>query len=256
MREEAAVAAAAEVAAAGGDVNAVAAAAVAAAAAAADREGFGRSGPRARRQQQQQQPRPSQPPRQPGKLRVKDSHGGGGGGGGGDNDEDGADADYSVTTAVAADGQRVRLSTNDFKTPVRRPLPDAFAAEAAPATGQYGVCQLCAPASAKSGGPMPMPEAQAVAAGARACGCRPAERRPADMFAQTGEMEFRPPAAGARGFGAAAGPTRAEGASFGPLGESQLVRQLARAGGSNPMKEEKREVRPLRERPLCFFCEL
>ena len=241
MREEAAVAAAAEVAAAGGDVNAVAAAAVAAAAAAEAREGFGRSGPRSRRrqqQQQQQQPRPSQPPRQPGKLRVKGSNGGGGGRGDNDDDSDDADVEDSGATAVSADGQRLRLSTNDFKTPVRRPVPGNFTASAsgsasaaalspAPAPvrsaeGQdaVGGCRLCAPSGGGkiSGGLMPKLEA---AAGVKACGCKPAER-----FAQTDEMDCHPRETGAR--------------SPGPLGESLLVG----GRGGDEAKDEEREVRP------------
>lgn len=220
------MAAAAEVAAAGGDVNAVAAAAVAAAAAATAREGIGRSGPRARRQQQQQQQQKPPPPRQPGKLRVKHSHGGSSGGDGGDGGEDAdVEEDSNDALAVAADGQRVRLSNNDFKTPVRRPVPNSFAGAASaaptPAPAPRGGRQVCAPNSGR--GLMPMLEV-AAGGGASTCGCRPAER-----FAQTSEMEFPSPATGAR--------------SFGPLGESQLAR---RGDGGDEVKEEDREVRQLR----------
>eukprot|EP00903_Cladosiphon_okamuranus_P006683 g6523.t1 len=229
VREEAAVAAAAEVAAAGGDVNAVAAAAVAAAAAAAAREGFRGSRPRARwEQQQQQQQQQQQPPRKPGKRRVKGSRGGSSGGSsGGDGGEDpdfGEDSSRGGL-AVAADGQRVRLSTNDFQTPVRRPLSGGFADPAAsaevnapapaPAPATRGGCQVCAPNG--GGGSMPMLEA-AAGGGGRTCGCGPAE-----AFAQTGELTFVPLAPGAPGFD--------------PLGEGQLA--FRRGDGGDEMKQDR-----------------
>eukprot|EP00752_Nemacystus_decipiens_P009494 g8488.t1 len=228
IREEAAVAAAAEVAAAGGDVNAVAAAAVAAAAAAEARGGFKRPGARGRRQQQQQQQ--ARPSRQRGKLRVKGTHGGGGGGrgSGGDGGDDGDVEDGG--TMAGGDEQRPRLTTDDFKTPVRRPAsPDnlkGLLAAATPtpaatrsAAGQDGDCQLCVPGGGtKSGGLMSKLEA---AAGTRACGGKPAE-----MLAQTGEMDYRPREA------------RAQARGFDPLGESQ---QLAGGDGGDELKEEEQQ---------------
>lgn len=240
MREEAAVAAAAEAAAAGGDVKAVAAAAVAAAAAAAEREGFGRSsGPRARRRQQ---PRPH-PPRKPGQLRVKGYHRGGGGDNGCDDAD--VDEDAGTTVAVAAGGQRVRLTTNDFQTPVRRPRPGTFtagaAAAAATAARQGGDCQLCAlgGAAANGGHVMTLP----ATAGTGKCGCKPTE-----ILSQTNEMEFCPPpttASGGRGAAAAAGAARGFlRANARPGGAEEKTTSFGSLG--DEVKEQEPEVRPPR----------